>query len=105
MWYSLYMENERNKPIIQVSEIREVINESEKDAKEIQEEMDSFISDLKFLIEDLEFRTGYLEHMESNNEFTEEYTEIMGHAPTLKQYSQEEIQETKDKALDYQNLC
>ena len=85
------MEQDPLKPKIQVPEIQQEIKEGEQIAREIQEYIDSHLEDLKFHIDQLEFATGYLDHMQSSNEFREEYRAEMGTEPRTKEHSQEEI--------------
>ena len=104
MWDHVSMEHDPLKSKIEVPEIRQEIQEGERIAQEIQEYIDSHLEDLKFHIEQLEFATGYLDHMKSNNEFREEYKAEMGTESRLREYSQQEIQDIENNIKETKAL-
>lgn len=107
------MEQDPSKPKIVVEEIQDEIKSLEKDSKEIQKDLDEALEGLKLFIENLEADIGYLDHMQSGNEFAKEYREEMGKEPSSKIYSEEEMDKIrsdidKSKAMinkihDYMN--
>jgi predicted nucleic acid-binding Zn-ribbon protein len=98
------MENDRLKPKLEVPEIRQEIEEGEKIAQEIQEQIDAHLDDLKFHIENLEFYTGYADHMKSHNEFIEDYKKEMGEPSQLKSHTPQEIEENKRNIQETKRL-
>lgn len=98
------MEHDPLKPKLEVPEIQQEIKEGEQAAREIQEYLDSHIDDLKFHIDQLEFATGYLDHMQSSNEFREEYRLEMGTESRTKEYSQKEINDIQINIAETKGL-
>lgn len=98
------MEHDPLKPRLEVLEIQEEIKEGERIAQEIQKYIDSHLENLKFHIEELEFATGYLDHMKSSNEFREDYKAKMGTESCLREYSQQEIQDIQNNIAETKAL-
>lgn len=98
----------RNTPKIGNSEIQAAISEGERDIKEAENLLKESLEDLKQAIDLLEMDAAYLEHMQGNNEFIEEYKNDIGAELSLRKYDDDEISKIKlnvERAkLDIKNI-